>query len=102
MHQELADTEFYRVVVDPGNSLCVMLTTTQSVNTTSEPAAPLWRWELPDAPSMAALLDWMEVRRDRWQEWGSLAEHLGPGEFHMHMLKRMQTEPVIGNAEQRI
>ena len=95
MLQAQTRDETYHVSVDPKNALRVVLarTTTSDVDAYDQ---RLWCHEAADAPSMKALVQWVMAHHDRWQEWGQLAEQLGPGEFHVHMLRRMELEPVTG------
>lgn len=86
------DDEQYRVVIDRHNPLCIVLAS-QAMLRASGPVEPLWHREAGDERSMDALLRWAAIRRDRWQEWGQLAQVLEPKAFYEHMHERMCHEP---------
>lgn len=86
------NTEPYRFVIDRRNTLCIVFAT-QAMLEFNGPVAPLWHREAGNAQSLDALIRWVAVRRDRWQEWGRLAEALGREEFYQHMRQRMEAEP---------
>lgn len=87
------NTEPYRFVIDRRNTLCIVFAT-QAMLTTNGPVVPLWHREAGDARSLNVLIRWIAVRRDRWQEWGRLAEALGAEGFYAHMRERMAAEPI--------
>lgn len=86
------DDEKYIVLIDNHNPLRVVLASRAMLEAKGS-VEPLWHREAGDARSMAALLRWVAIRRDRWQEWGLLAEHLGPDAFYKHMRDRMELDP---------
>lgn len=83
--------EHYRILIDNRNPLRILLAT-QAMLRWPDPSPP-WHREAGDAGSMDALLRWVAIRRDRWQEWGQLAEDLGPSAFYQHMRERTEAEP---------
>lgn len=87
------NTERYRFVIDRRNTLCIVFAT-QAMLEANGPVTPLWHREAGDARSLDALIRWVAVRRDRWQEWGRLAEALGAEAFYAHMRERMAVEPI--------
>lgn len=87
------NTERYRFVIDRRNTLCVVFAT-QAMLAANGPVTPLWHREAGDERSLNALIRWIAVRRDRWQEWGRLAETIGAEAFYSHMRERMQEEPI--------
>lgn len=92
LQDRIDNDEHYRILIDHRNPLRIVLAT-QAMLEAKGPVEPLWDREAGDARSMAALLRWVAIRRDRWQEWGQLAEALGPAAFYQHMRERMDAEP---------
>lgn len=92
LQDRIDNTEPYRIVIDHRNPLCLVLAT-QAMLETDGPVEPLWHREAADARSFEALIRWTAIRRDRWQEWGQLAESLGRPAFYEHMRQRMELEP---------
>lgn len=92
LQDRIDNSEQYRILIDHRNPLCIVLAS-QAMLEADGPVDPLWHREAGDARSMDALLRWMAIRRDRWQEWGQLAESLGRPAFYAHMRERMEIEP---------
>ena len=89
----IQENEFYTFVIDQRHGHYVVLTS-QEMLSREGPVEPLWHREAADERSFDALLRWVMVRRGRWQEWGQLAEALGPTAFYQHMRERMAVEPL--------
>ncbi len=93
---KIDDNEPYRFFIDDHNPLRLVLATSAMLDAT-EPMEPLWQREAGDARSFLALSRWIFLRRDRWPEWGQLAENLGRKFINQHMRKRMELEPICEN-----
>ncbi|MDH7971286.1 hypothetical protein QH494_03760 [Sphingomonas sp. AR_OL41] len=87
------DTEPYRFVIDRRTTLCIVFAT-QAMLEHNGMVEPLWHREAADARSLDALVRWVAVRRNRWLEWGQMAEALGQPAFYQHMRDRMEIEPI--------
>lgn len=87
------NTEPYRFVIDRRSTLCIVLVT-QAMLQQNGMVEPLWHREAGDARSLDALIRWVAVRRNRWTEWGQMAETLGRPAFYQHMRERMDAEPI--------
>jgi hypothetical protein len=49
------------------------------------PFTPHWVGTCGNKESLEAMCRWTGVRRDQWQDWGALAERIGPQPFAKHM-----------------
>jgi len=87
------DSEPYRILIDSHHPHRLLLVTRAMLERRGE-VEPLWHRDAADARSFKALIQWTAIRRDRWQEWGQLAECLGHRAFYQHMRERMEIEPV--------
>lgn len=86
------NTEPYRIIIDSHTPLRIVLTS-QAMLERGGMIEPLWHRDAADVRSFNALLHWTAIRRDRWLEWGQLAEALGRPAFYQHMRERMEIEP---------
>lgn len=86
------NTEHY-LIISHRESFSLRLVTQTMLKQTSRVDA-LWHRVAGDTASFDALLRWCAIRRDRWQEWGQIAEALGRDTFAEHMRERMDAEPV--------
>lgn len=89
----IEENEFYTFAVDQRRGHHVVFAT-QEMMTRNGSVEPLWHREAGDERSLRALRRWVGVRRDRWQEWGRLAECIGTAAFYQHMRDLMAAEPV--------
>jgi len=93
LQDRIDNTEPYRIVID-GNTPLRLVLASQAMLEQGGMIEPLWHRDAGDIRSFNALLNWTAIRRDRWQEWGQLAEALGRPAFYQHMRERMEIEPV--------
>lgn len=86
------DSEPYRIIIDGRHPHRLLLVSRAMLEQRGE-VEPLWHRDAADTRSFKALTRWTAIRRDRWQEWGELAESLGHRAFYQHMRERMEIEP---------
>ena len=86
-----ADTENYFFVQDCKRGFFLLFTSAEEYK--RNPFHPLWAREAADERTFKAMVRWAAIRRDRWQEWGELAERIGRDAFYDHLAGLMAAEP---------
>ena len=88
-----ADAEQHFFLRDERNGFHVVFVSREAKK--QNPFMPHWVGPCGDKESLDAMVRWMAVRRDQWQAWGELAEHIGGQAFAKHMDTLLKSEPLV-------
>lgn len=87
----------YRFRIDDRNGIkrLLMVTVAMEEQAKSRPMEPLWWREMGDDRTLNAVVNWLRLRRQSWQEWGDMATGQGREVLAEHLQSLLEQEPPV-------